>query len=103
MLAVRGLGTQAIGGLLGHDGVFRAHRQATRRRTPRPLDYAAAAATFKQAEDRATVVPGLGDSINRFLAHRVLAHYPLTAVVAVSEEEVLADYQRQREEYFLYA
>ena len=103
MLAVRGLGTQAIGGLLGHDGVFRAHRQGDTKATPRPLDYAAAAATFKQAEDRATVVPGLGDSINRFLAHRVLAHYPLTAVVAVSEEEMLADYQRQREEYFLYA
>jgi diguanylate cyclase (GGDEF)-like protein len=94
---------RAVAGLLGHDGTFRAWRGGPPEAPPAAVDYAAAAAALKRAASEGAAVAWPGDGVRRFAAHRAVAGYPLTVVVAAAEHDVLADYLDQRDRHVAYA
>ncbi len=96
-------GNLGVAALLGRDGAFRAWRSGASVAAPEDVDYAQTYASLRQAEQRGSALAGPADGVRRYVAHRVMGGYPLTVIVGVAEEEKLAGFLRQRNQFYAYA
>jgi diguanylate cyclase (GGDEF)-like protein/PAS domain S-box-containing protein len=85
--------------VLGQDGVYRVRRSGDVTTTGLVVDYAKSFARLEQAERDGQAVRG-ADNVERYVAHRKVAGYPLLVIAEQSREEALAEYNRSRQIYF---
>jgi len=97
------LGNLGVAALLGRDGAFRAYRSGATLSAAEGVDYEKVYAVLRQAEQAGIAVTGPADRVRRYTAHRVMGGYPLTVIVGTAEEEILAGFLRQRDQYYAYA
>ncbi|HUL93767.1 MAG TPA: PAS domain S-box protein [Burkholderiales bacterium] len=93
------LGERGMATLVGRDGIVRAHRAR---------DQTASLDTSKwsifdrlKTSDSGSYLAVNSDGVRRLFSYRVLADYPLVAVVSFAEDDVLAEFRERARNYYL--
>lgn len=96
-------GEQGFIGLIGADGVFRSRRLGTKVLPGEQGNFSTWLNSITANQSGATVSDNPFDDVRRLYNTRKLAPFPLTAIVGISEEEVLPKVYAERTEYLLLA
>ncbi|HEX5363836.1 MAG TPA: EAL domain-containing protein [Gallionella sp.] len=94
------LGEHGVLGILGMDGIFRARRTGDAVSAGETVDYTGATRGFDQPDSEAALTVNPWDGVRRYTGARQLYDFPLTVIVGLSEDEQLAEVDRNMRVYF---
>ncbi|HUX90549.1 MAG TPA: EAL domain-containing protein [Gallionellaceae bacterium] len=95
------LGEKGVIGMLGTDGIFRAKRTGDVVSSGDVVDYASEASGAEDSDVSVSVL--IQDGVRRYTSARKLYGFPLTVIVGLSEEDQLAGYHHNVNNYLWWA
>jgi hypothetical protein len=95
------LGSNGAITLVGFDGIIRARGGMSAETLGKSMSGSEVFNLYRQTASGILMGSGVIDGIRRLLSYNVINGYPLIVVAAMSEKEILSDYQREKSLYLL--